>query len=143
NGSVSDPAKQDLIQILLKRRYTNAAETAIAGRIIQRNSSASQRILLRSGRGVQLTDFKNHNVILFGSPTSNPWSRLFSEKLNFQFEWDQVRRGLFRNRSPRAGEKSVYSMTTNPGESGEAYAVVAFVPNVNSEGHVLLINGTT
>ncbi len=34
-------------------------------------------------------------------------------------------------------------MRTNAGESGEAYAVVAFVPNVNGEGHVLLIAGTT
>jgi hypothetical protein len=132
-----------LIHTLLKRRYTNAAETAIAGKIIQRNSWASQRLLLRSGHGVQLSDFKNNNVILFGSPVSNPWARLFAEKLNFQFEWDQTRRGLFRNRSPNPGEESVYSMTSNAGESGRAYATVAFVPNVNGEGHVLLVAGTT
>jgi hypothetical protein len=142
-GPGSDPVRQDLIRTLVKRRYTNAAETAIAGRIIQRYSGVSQRILLRSGHGVQLSDFKNHNVILLGSPSSNPWARLFSETLNFQFDWDQVRRGLFRNRSPRAGEQAVYSMKTNAGETGEAYAVVAFVPNVNGEGHVLLIAGTT
>jgi hypothetical protein len=142
-GSTTDPVRQELIRILLKRRYTNGAETALAGRIIQRNSWASQRMLLRSGHGVQLSDFKNHNVILFGSPTSNPWARLFSDKLNFQFEWDQARRGQFRNRSPRPGEQAVYSMTTNSGDSGRAYAVVAFVPNVNGGGHVLLIDGTT
>jgi hypothetical protein len=34
-------------------------------------------------------------------------------------------------------------MSTFPGESGNAYAEVAFVPNVNGEGNVLLINGTT
>src|SRR5258708_14410643 len=34
-------------------------------------------------------------------------------------------------------------MGWNPGGSGEAYAVVAFVPNVNGNGHVLLIAGTT
>lgn len=138
-----DPARQDLIRTLLKRRYTNGAETALAGRIIQRNSWASQRILLRSGHGVQLSDFKHHNAIVFGSATSNPWVSLFSEKLNFQFDWDAVRRGVFRNRSPRAGERSIYSMTTNPGETGEAYAVVAFVPNVTGDGNTLLIEGTT
>jgi hypothetical protein len=139
----SDPVRQDLIRLLLQRRYTNVPETGIAVRIIQRNSWASQRMFLRSGHGVQLADFKNHNVILFGSVTSNPWTGVFSEKLNFQFDWDSVRRGLFRNRSPRAGEQDVYSMTTFPGESGRAYAQVAFVPNVNGDGHVLLINGTT
>jgi hypothetical protein len=143
SSAASDPVRQDLIRTLLKRRYTNAAETGIAGRIIQRNSAASQRMFLRSGHGVQLSDLKKHNVILLGSPTSNPWARLFGEKLNFQFEWDQSRRGEFRNRSPRAGEQAVYAMRSNPGESGEAYAVVAFVPNVNGDGHVLLIAGTT
>ena len=139
----ADPAKQSLIPTLLKRRYTNAAETAIAGKIIARNSWASQRLFLRSGHGVQLSDFKNHNAILFGSPTSNPWARLFGEKLNFQFEWDETRRGMIRNRSPRPGEQSVYAMKSNPGESGRAYATIAFVPNVNGEGHVLLVEGTT
>ncbi len=143
NAPASDPVRQELIQILLKRRYTNAAETALAARIVQRYSGSSSRMLLRSGHGVQLSDFKNHNVILFGSPASNPWARLFSETLNFQYDWDQARRGLFRNRSPRAGEQAVYSMSTNPGEKGEAYAVVAFVPNVNGEGHVLLVAGTS
>jgi hypothetical protein len=139
----SDPQRQELIHLLLQRRYTNAPETGIAVRIIQRNNWDSQRMFLRSGHGVQLADFKNHNVILFGSVTSNPWAALFSEKLNFQFDWDQVRRGLFRNRSPRPGEQAVYSMSTFPGESGNAYADVAFVPNVNGDGNVLLINGTT
>lgn len=143
SGVDSDPTAQLLVQKLLKRRYTNAAETAIAGKIIQLNSGASQRMFLRSAHGVQLSDFKNHNAILFGSPTSNPWERVFSEKLNFQFDWDETRRGLFRNRSPRRGEQSVYSMRSNPGESGRAYALVAFVPNVNGEGHVLLVAGTT
>lgn len=143
NAPASDPVRQELIQMLLKRRYTNAAETALAARIVQRYSGTSPRMFLRSGHGVQLSDFKDHNVILFGSPVSNPWARVFNETLNFQFDWDQARRGLFRNRSPRAGEHSVYSMRTNPGEKGEAYAVVAFVPNVNGQGNVLLISGTT
>jgi len=142
-GAPTDPVRQELVEILLKRRYTNAAETAIAGRIIQRNSGVSQRIILRSGRGVQLSDFKDRNAILFGSPTSNPWMKLFSDKMNFQFDWDQARRGMVRNRSPRSGEQAVYAMTTNSGESGKAYAVVAFLPNVNGEGNILLISGTT
>jgi hypothetical protein len=141
--TVSDLSTRALIHTLLKRRYTNAAETAIAGKIIQSDSWASHRIFLRSGHGVQLSDFKNNNAILFGTPVSNPWATLFSEKLNFQFDWDENRRGLFRNKSPRPGERPVYSMHSNPGESGSAYAVVAFVPNVNGEGHVLLVAGTT
>ncbi len=68
SAAASDPVRQELIRTLLKRRYTNAAETGIAGRIIQRNSAISQRMFLRSGHGVQLSDLKKHNVILLGSP---------------------------------------------------------------------------
>jgi hypothetical protein len=139
----ADPVRQELINILLKRRYTNAAETGIAGQIIQHNNWGTQKVILRSGHGVQLSDFKDHNAILFGSPMSNPWMRLFSEKLNFQLDMDQAWRGMIRNRSPRAGEQPVYAMTTNAGESGRAYALVALVPNVNGEGYVLMIAGTT
>lgn len=143
NVFARDPARRDLIRRLLKRRYTNAAETGVAGRIIQRYSNVSPHIFLRSGHGVQLSDFKNHDAILFGSQSSNPWVRLFADKLNFQFDWDKVRRGQFRNRSPRPGEQDVYAMTTNTGDSGVAYAIVALVPNVNGNGHVLLVGGTT
>jgi hypothetical protein len=139
----ADPARRDLIRTLLKRRYTNAAETAIAGRMIERNSWVSQRIYLRYGHGVQLTDFKHHNAILFGSPSGNPWVGLFSDRLNFQYDWDGSRRGLFRNRSPLPGEQAIYSMTTNSGDVGTAYAVVALVPNVDGDGNVLLVAGTT
>lgn len=138
-----DSGKQSLIRTLVTRRYTNAAETAIAGKIILRNSWFSQRMFLRSGHGVQLSDFKDQNAILFGSPISNPWAGLFSEKLNFQFDWDAAHRGQFINRAPLPGEQPLYSMRSNAGESGSAYAVVAFVPNVNGEGHVLLVAGTT
>jgi hypothetical protein len=34
-------------------------------------------------------------------------------------------------------------MTTNAGDSGKAYALVALVPNVNGNGHALLVGGTT
>lgn len=139
----SDPAIQDMIRVLLKRRYTNAAETGIAGRIIARNSALSQHLYLRSGHGVQLSDFKHHNAILFGSPSANPWVDLFSERLNFQYDWDRFRRGLFRNLAPLPGEQATYSMTTNAGDVGTAYAVVALVPNVDGDGNVLLISGTT
>jgi hypothetical protein len=115
----------------------------VAAQIIQRKGAYGQRMFLRSSREMQFSDVKNQNVILLGSSIGNPWVKLFSDKLNFHFDLDDSRRGLFRNRSPQPGEQAVYSMTTRSGESGEAYAVVAFLPNVNRNGHVLMISGTT
>jgi hypothetical protein len=135
--------KTGLSRVLQDRNYTNAAEMGVAAQIIQRKSAYGRRMFVRSSREMQFSDVKSQNVIFLGSSIGNPWVKLFSEKLNFHFDMDDNRRGLFRNRAPRPGEQAVYSMTTRSGESGEAYAVVAFLPNVNRNGHVLMIAGTT
>jgi hypothetical protein len=60
-----------------------------------------------------------------------------------EFQLDSARRGMFRNRSPRSGERPFYAMSSDSGESGRAFAQVAFVPNLNGQGHAVLIAGTT
>jgi hypothetical protein len=138
-----DPARASLARLLQNRNYTNAAEMAMAAQMIHHKGEHGRRMHLRSSRDMQFSDVKNENVILLGSTIGNPWVKLFSDKLNFEFELDANQRGLYRNRTPRSGEQATYAMTTRSGETGEAYAVVAFLPNVNRNGHVLLIGGTT
>ena len=137
------PARADLTRMLRNRNYTNTAEMTVAAQIIQSKGDPGKRIFLRSSRDMHFSEVKNQNVILLGSTIGNPWAKLFGDKLNFEFDMDANQRGFYRNRSPRNGEQSVYSMTTRSGETGDAYAVVAFLPNVNRNGHVLLIGGTT
>lgn len=138
-----DPARAGLTNILRNRNYTNSAEMTVAAQIIQTKGEPGKRIFLRSSRDMHFSEVKNQNVILLGSTIGNPWGKLYTDTLNFEFDMDANQRGLYRNRSPRNGEPSTYSMTTRSGETGEAYAVVAFLPNVNRNGHVLLIGGTT
>ncbi|HOK46741.1 MAG TPA: hypothetical protein PLK67_12455, partial [Bryobacteraceae bacterium] len=125
------------------RQYTNAAEVRIATRIMSFQGDPSRPVLLRYAREMQLSDFKDHNVILLGSPIANPWASLLGKSLSFQFGIDGQWRGMIRNLKPRAGEQPLYAMTTRSGESGEAYAVVALIPNVTGQGSVLLVAGTT
>jgi hypothetical protein len=68
---------------------------------------------------------------------------LLDPSLSFEFDIDEHRRGLVRNRTPRPGEQAVYSMTTHAGETGQAYAVVAFIPNLTGSGSVLMVAGTS
>lgn len=138
-----DPARLELLRRMQTRQYTNAAEVRVATRMMSLKGESPRPVLLRYSRDMQLSDFKDHNVILLGSPIANPWVNLLGKSLSFEFGIDEKWRGLIRNTKPRAGERTVYTMTTRSGETGEAYAVVAFLPNVTGPGSVLLVAGTT
>ncbi len=141
-GALHTP-EREWVERLANRQYTNALEVGIATRMVIMGGAQSHTVTVRSAQKLSLADFKNHNLVLIGSPMGNAWARLFADGLNFQFDLDAAHRGMFRNRSARAGEPQTYSMTTDSGQSGQAFAQIAFIPNLNGEGNVLLIAGTT
>lgn len=133
----------DLIQNLNRSQYTDGAETTIAGLLMKRNANLLQRTFLRSGRQLELADFKNRNIVLLGSPVSNPWADLYANQLNFQFDFDSKCGIKLRNRSPHPGEAPVYP-APHDDELNRTYAQVAFLPTASPEsGSVLLLAGTT
>jgi len=94
------------------------------------------------GRNIHLYNARNYtpdlikrdNVILIGARKSNPWDELFDSQMNFITEFDKPR---VINRAPAAGEQAVYPETDSDG-----YCVVAYLPNPEHNGLVLLIEGT-
>jgi hypothetical protein len=139
---IRDTSRPVLTDMLNRFNNTNSDEMAIAGEIMSRNALFLQRTFLRSGHQVQLADFKGRNIILIGSPLSNPWAQLYADRLNFQFDWDPQRAITFHNRSPRASELPEYPA---PGDDHHhwSYAHLVFLPDVDTPGSVLLIAGTT
>jgi hypothetical protein len=142
-GNLANDYPPDLIQRLNRAQFTDGSEVTIAGLIMSRYASFLQRTFLRSGRQLTLSDFKDHNIVLLGSPISNPWVDLYSSQFNFQFDFDSKGGIKFRNRSPRAGEAPMYPSGQGD-ESNRTYAQVAFLPNPAADsGSVLLLAGTT
>lgn len=133
----------DLIRNLNWSEFTDASETNVAGLIMRKNAHRLQRTFLRSGRQVQLADFNTQNVILLGSPVSNPWAGLYSNRLNFEFESDNKHDIRLHNRSPRLGEVAIYP-TEQDNQLNLKYAQIAFIPNTSSgKSNALLVAGTT
>jgi hypothetical protein len=97
----------------------------------------------RSARSLRITDFQSdNNLVLIGSPRSNPWVGLFADQLDFRFVYDPgVTQEIVVNSRPRAGEKSVYIPTARGFATGESYALVAMVHDQNQSGRVLLLAG--
>lgn len=132
-----------IVATLARRQYTSIADAYLSSRILQQNPEFADRTGVRFARNLGIRDFNNNNVILLGSARANPWVELFDKHLNFRIEYDpQTRLPFFRNKSPGSGEQPAYRNGGLDGKSVESYGVVAFVPNLNRTGSVLIIAGT-
>ena len=121
-----------------------AVDLAIALNISELALGASRHVKIHTARSLQLLDFKiDDNFILLGSPRSNPWVELFSDQLDFTFVYDQhLKKEVIRNKRVQPGELPVYVPTADGWDTGQAYAIVAFVANPNQNGRVALMAGS-
>jgi hypothetical protein len=121
-----------------------AVDLGIALNISELALSASRHVRIHTARSLQLLDFKtDDNFILLGSPRSNPWAELFSDQLDFTFVYDQaLKKEVVRNKRIQPGELPVYVPTADGWDTGQAYAIVAFVANPNQNGRVALLAGS-
>jgi hypothetical protein len=77
-----------------------------------------------------------------GSPTSNPWVLLFTDKLNFQEVEDSVGGKMyFLNKKPLPGEQSTYQGLPQTGSAGEDYATLSLLPSSIGQGNILILQG--
>lgn len=142
-GSRLTPDTQKTVSAL---RGTKVAfvDSTIALNISSLAATAGHAVKTHTARGLQLLDFKtDDNFVLLGSPRSNPWLALFTDKLDFQFDFDTAtNQEIIVNRRRLNGELSRYLPTAQGGGTGQAYAVLGFVANPGQQGNVLLLAGT-
>ena len=108
-----------------------------------RLAPASARILVRSARDLRITDLEtDDNLILIGSPRSNPWFQIFQNQLDFQFVFSrEMNQEIIRDVRPRPGEQTTYIPTARGFATGESFAILALVHSPNQSGQVLLLAG--
>ncbi len=97
-------------------------------------------MMVRYARELRMDDLRSDNAILIGSDESNPWIELFRPQLHFgfRFEADPDKPSGFANFYPRPGEATIYS---TKGREDQTYGVIAYVPNLANNGHVLIVAG--
>ena len=101
----------------------------------------SHRVILRFPRDLQLDDLKSSNAIILGSMSSNPWAAIAESNANFRIvNGANMHDASIVNLKPQPGEASSYaSQWSQPAH--ETYALIEFLPNLNGNGHLLLIQG--
>ena len=125
------------------RRLTSIADIEVTSELLRVPEAVQTPPAIRFARDVQVSDLKTSNAVLIGAKESNPWLSMFEARRNFTIEDDQQTR-IFTvlNRSPHLGELAVYHSQTNDPKH-LAYALLAFVPNLDNSGHILIVEGTS
>jgi hypothetical protein len=129
--------------LLLLGENASAIDTPIALQLAAMMRNASGNLGVHAARSIKLADLKtDDNFILLGSPRSNPWFSLFDNQLDFRFVFDgATRQEAVHNQRPRAHEQAMYLPTAMGGGTGDSYAIIALVHNVDQNGQVLLLAG--
>lgn len=98
-----------------------------------------------ASREIRLSDVKSpRNTLFLGSSRANPWTDLYRDRLDFYITHDDAT-GLqvVRNLHPRNGESEVYVPTAGPQGTGENYALISFLSNLEGSGRAMLLGGAT
>jgi hypothetical protein len=125
--------------LLASKNLGNNSEFKLAQRITSLDP-LDKRIHLYSARQYMPALVKQDNLILIGGHVSNPWSALFEGRLNFteDTKFQGLGSTVVTNRSPMGKEQPNYASNDAVG-----YCVVAYMPNSDQEGKVLLLEGTS
>jgi hypothetical protein len=123
-------------------QYTSTADLNLALRLGRLPAARNATVETRNARVLRIDDLKSRNVILIGGMGANPWIGLFSNRLNFEVNYDwKNAEGYVLNKHPVNGEAAIYREKESDG-TRHSYGVLAFLPGIEDEGEALLFEGT-
>jgi hypothetical protein len=126
---------------LHSQQFTSFVDFQIVAALARLPEYSPQRVFLRFPRDLRLDDLKNANAILIGSVGSNPWAAIAESHANFRIAYHQGMQGAtIVNAQPQSGEEASYASHWNE-PAHETFALIAFLPNLGGNGHLLLLQG--
>jgi hypothetical protein len=137
------PEQDRFCRVILRGDKASIVDTRIAASAAQLAQSVSRQINVTGARMIQLSDLQtDRNMILVGSPRSNPWTNIYNDHLDFRFEYDpSIRKEIIQNVKPRPNELPSYVATAPGWATGQSFAIVGFVQNPDQPGQVLMLAG--
>lgn len=136
--SNDNPADAEILKLGAKR-YTSVVDLDLATHLAQLSQVVPERLVIRYARDLRMDDLRDGNAILIGSIEANPWIELFQPQMNFRFTINvgTDKPSGITNVHPRSGESLIYG-TPDPNHT---YGLIAYLPNLNATGHVLIVGG--
>jgi hypothetical protein len=139
------PAEVEFCKRFLIGDKAASVDTPIVAGIAQLAQSASRKIEVAAAREIELARLHtDDNFIFLGSPGSNPWVELFTNQLDFRFA-SAVSPGhdSIIDIHPRGHELPLYLPSAPGYQTGQTFAIVAFVQNPDQYGQVLILAGVS
>jgi len=126
---------------LRTQRFTSFVDLQTIAALAHLPEYNPQRAFLRFPRDLRLDDLKNANAVIIGSVGSNPWASIADSSANFRIVYRQGMQGAtIINARPQPGEAPLYASHWNE-PAHETFALIAFLPNLGGNGHLLLLQG--
>jgi hypothetical protein len=136
-GGVDPHSAEDL----RSQQLTPFVDLQISSALAHLTADDSQRVFVRFPRDIRLDDLKSANAVIIGSVGSNPWAAIAEQNANFRIVDRPGMEGAFiENAKPRPSEAATYASHWNE-PAHETFAVVAFLPNLSGNGHLLVLEG--
>ncbi len=128
-------------QDLRTQQLTPFVDLQIAAAFAHLAEDDPQRVFIRFPRDLRLDDLKNANAVIIGSVGSNPWAAMAESNANFRIAYRPGMSGAeIINLTPQPGEAASYASHWNE-PSHETFALIAFLPNLSGNGHLLVLEG--
>jgi hypothetical protein len=126
---------------LRTQQSTSFVNLQIVAALSRLSQYSPERAFLRFPRELRFDDLKNANVVIIGSPCSNPWAAIEDSSTNFRIECEEGMRGAtIVNSRPLPGEEASYASHWN-GPTHVTFSVITFLPNLSGNGHLLFLQG--
>lgn len=138
----SNFGQKHLFEYIGASSLTSSADAVIATKLANLLGTHGLQLNFRSARDLRPRDFDSGDFIILGSFTSNPWSSMFQDRLNFAEIANQSSMS-WKNKAPMPGEQNSYECLAYTGSAGFDYADIALLPGQGGHDSVLLLQGCT
>ena len=137
------PAEHDpswLHQLLLRRQSTYAA-SSLVWRLGQIAAAEQAQARLQFARDLSFQQTKLDNLVLLGTPSSNPWIQLFQSGLTLSWAFDPVSKAYYPVDNSTPGGATRFE-PTDESKIRDGYATISFLSNLSGTGKTLIISGS-
>jgi hypothetical protein len=126
------------------RVYTPYFAVGLAIQLARLPQVADGQLSVLFARDMRLDNLKDSQAILLGGPNYNPWEQLLVKNQNFHMVYDPVENSIsIMNARPLPGEPAVFKWSQTDTKSHYGYSLIVLTRNLNGNGRILMLQGTT
>ena len=126
---------------LIIRRQTNYSASSATWTLAQIAAKTGSDARLQFARDLAFRQAKTDNLVLLGTPQSDPWIQLFESSTTLHWLYDPAVHSFYPVDLTVPGAASQYR-TSEENRAHESYASIALLPNLGGSGRTLILSGT-